>query len=657
MRGMVRQLATSIRQPMLRPRLGVILPVVLFILLLIGLLAAGFSFRVHADAAANQASIHRAQTRLAAEAGVEWVKVMLAYSRLDTARWYHNPDELHRVIAWSADSEPSLWGTNEEIKGGATYRFSIVADDPGDDERFIRIGITDESSKLNLNTATEEQLLKMVTEAVADDSSAIPEEIVDAIIDWRDEDDKPNGEAVDTEGEYYRQLEKPYRVKNGPFDTVEELLLVKGVTGRVLYGEDFDRNGLLTPNEDDGEYAFPPDNQDNILNRGLYPYLTVLSAELEKSNANRERVYLPGAEAAVRAELETIFPGDTAKIDFIVAATRPPQQGGGGGGGGQGGGEQSGGRGGGQGSGGQGGKGGKKSDGVVQPNADGADGGGQGLVPIGGQPPGGEGTEVPNQKNAGLIRGRSSIDIRAQQPPGGDEQPQPAPEREEGQPVQPGGQDQQPPNGQGGEPEGDQGQPQGGEQGQGGDGQGSEQGGDGAGEPVEPIKTPAQLLLPQKVGDNQTPSPLTTQDLATLMDRTTVNRPGEKGTPGLININTAPTQVLSCLPELTAEQIREIVEMRETLDAETRATTAWLVTQEVLDLPTFIKVAPHITARGQQFTIESLGYADHLGMITRLQVVVDMLGPIAQPILYRDLTALGASYPIREEDRENVRGR
>ena len=627
---------------------AVILPVVLFILLLVGLLAAGFSFRVHADAAAMQASVHRVQTRLAAEAGIEWVKVMLAFSRLDTARWYHNPDELHRVIAWSADTEPSMWGTNEEVSNATTYRFSIVADDPGDDERFIRIGITDESSKVNLNQATEEQLLKLVSGAVADDSSAIPEEIVDAIIDWRDEDEKPHGEATDTEGEYYRQLDKPYRIKNALFDTVEELLLVKGVTGRVLYGEDFDRNGLLTPNEDDGDFSFPPDNQDNILNRGLYPYLTVLYVESEVSNGNRQRAYLLGEEAIVTAELTDLFPNDPDKVQFIVSASKPPQGGGDGQGGGQGGGGQ-----------GQGGKGGIKPGGQPVPDGDGGSGGQQ--PPVDGQPTGGSGGEMPNQKSAVPVRGRTTIDTRAQQRDG-DEQPQPSPEGE-GQPLQPDTQGQKPPDGQDVSGDsGDQGKPQGTEQGQGDQSQDTEEEGDGqpdqgGGAESEPIKTPAQLLLPRTVGEQETPSPLTVGDLATLMDRTTVNKSGDKGTPGLININTATNPVLRCIPELTAEQIGMIVEMRDTLDAETRATTAWLVTQEVLDLPTYIKVAPHITARGQQFTIESLGYADHLGMITRIQVVVDMLGPIAQPILYRDLTSLGSVYPIREEDRENVRGR
>lgn len=133
--------------------------------------------------------------------------------------------------------------------------------------------------------------------------------------------------------------------------------------------------------------------------------------------------------------------------------------------------------------------------------------------------------------------------------------------------------------------------------------------------------------------------------------------PDKADVPGLININTAPPLVLRCIRGLSAEQVATIVEMRGSLDAEAQATTAWLVTHEVVDKETYAKVAPRITARGQQFTIESLGYADHIGMVSRLQVVIDMAGPIAQTLYYRDLTQLGGHYPIREEDLEAVRAR
>lgn len=296
---------------------AVILPVVLFVLLLLGLLGAMFSFRIHADVSATRVMGDRLQTRLAAEAGVEAVKLMLRTARFDPAQWYNNPEAFHRILVWAYGADRSAAGTNEEFKDTKAYRFSIVADDPTDDEKYIRFGITDEASKLNLNTATHGQLLALVERVVAglsDGDTLDPRGIVDAIVDWRDQDSTPTGEAGDTEDAYYRLLDKPYRVKNGPFSTVEELLLVKGVTGQVLFGEDFDRNGLLTPNEDDGDKTFPPDNEDGILNRGLYPYLTVLSYDYNTSNDNRPRVFMFGDEAALNTELEQVFSDEPETI-------------------------------------------------------------------------------------------------------------------------------------------------------------------------------------------------------------------------------------------------------------------------------------------------------------------------------------------------------
>src|SRR3989304_5839957 len=303
---------------MATPARAVILPVGLFVLLLFGLLGAMFSFRIHADMSATRVIGDRLQTRLAAEAGVEAVKLLLRTERLDRTQWYNTPDAFHRILVWAHGADRSAAGTNEEFKDTKAFRFSIVADDPSDDERYIRFGITDEASKLNLNAATEDQLLRLIESVVVGtqegESEVDPRAIVDAIIDWRDGDSTPTGEAGDTEEGYYRSLDKPYRVKNGPFSTVEELLMVKGITGGVLFGGDFARNGLLTPNEDDGDKSFPPDNQDGVLNRGLFPYLTVMSYDNNTSNDNRPRVFMFSDEATLTKELEQVFPDDSATI-------------------------------------------------------------------------------------------------------------------------------------------------------------------------------------------------------------------------------------------------------------------------------------------------------------------------------------------------------
>jgi DNA uptake protein ComE-like DNA-binding protein len=129
-------------------------------------------------------------------------------------------------------------------------------------------GLVDEASKLNINTATREMLewLPGITAAVAA-----------AIIDWRDEDSQVT--PAGAEDETYQRLQPAYRCKNAPFESVEELRLVQGVTLELLYGEDTNRNGILDANENDGELSPPWDNANGRLEPGLIEYVTVSSRE------------------------------------------------------------------------------------------------------------------------------------------------------------------------------------------------------------------------------------------------------------------------------------------------------------------------------------------------------------------------------------------
>ncbi len=115
--------------------------------------------------------------------------------------------------------------------------------------------ITDEDGKLDINIATPKQLKDIFTESGLDSDEA--DGIVASILDWRDSNDlhRLNG----AEEDYYRDLDEPYSCKDGPFDSIEELLLVKGMTKEILYGsiddEDEDEEktytgvvGLLTVN-------------------------------------------------------------------------------------------------------------------------------------------------------------------------------------------------------------------------------------------------------------------------------------------------------------------------------------------------------------------------------------------------------------------------
>ena len=129
-------------------------------------------------------------------------------------------------------------------------------------------GLIDETAKLNLNTATRQMLENL---------PGITDELVASIIDWRDQDQEITSNGA--ESETYARREPPYRCKNAPFESVEELAVVHGATREILYGEDANLNGVLDPNEDDGTKTPPSDNGDGKLDPGILEYVTVFSRE------------------------------------------------------------------------------------------------------------------------------------------------------------------------------------------------------------------------------------------------------------------------------------------------------------------------------------------------------------------------------------------
>lgn len=80
-------------------------------------------------------------------------------------------------------------------------------------------------------------------------------EIIDSLIDWIDTGDGDGEEEYGAENSYYQSLNPPYSCKNGPIESIEELLLVKGINRELLYGTE-DRPPLaplLTVTEGDGK--------------------------------------------------------------------------------------------------------------------------------------------------------------------------------------------------------------------------------------------------------------------------------------------------------------------------------------------------------------------------------------------------------------------
>lgn len=96
----------------------------------------------------------------------------------------------------------------------------------------FQVRIENESGKVDINKAGP-PLLQMMLESF-DLSEMEKEIIVDSIIDWRDEDSfhRANG----AEDDYYRRLATPYEARDSDFRSIDELLLVRGVTPEIFYG-------------------------------------------------------------------------------------------------------------------------------------------------------------------------------------------------------------------------------------------------------------------------------------------------------------------------------------------------------------------------------------------------------------------------------------
>ncbi len=154
----------------------------------------------------------------------------------------------------------------EALEIGHSVAWVVGRDPQQTDYQAPYFGLIDEAGKLNLNIATADELALL---------PYMTDEFADAIIDWRDEDDEVS--ELGAESNTYLSYPIPYEAKNAPFETLEELNLVHGASAELLYGEDTNRNGILDPNENDGDETPPQDNRDGVLDFGLLEYVTVYS--------------------------------------------------------------------------------------------------------------------------------------------------------------------------------------------------------------------------------------------------------------------------------------------------------------------------------------------------------------------------------------------
>ena len=206
-----RQKNRSITQILFFSESGLALIMVLWILTVLSVIALSFTFMARTEVYSTIAFRDGIEKKLIAEAGIERGIMELFYRSANK----------NQVSAIEGSEVIRIDGRqNEGEIAEDKYSFSIA----------------DESGKININALTDANGIilnnLMVNVGIPGETANI---IMDSVLDWKDEDNlrRLNG----AEDSYYESLPVPYKAKNGNFDTLEELLLVRGVTPEILFGD------------------------------------------------------------------------------------------------------------------------------------------------------------------------------------------------------------------------------------------------------------------------------------------------------------------------------------------------------------------------------------------------------------------------------------
>jgi DNA uptake protein ComE-like DNA-binding protein len=279
---------------------GFVLVGVLIVVMLLSMIALSVLFRMRSEETAGATGSTSEQGWATAMSGVrEAMRLAPTFQPGDTT-WMDAPERFKDRVLYDD-------GTEE-------WRWTLYSANP---EGGLRFGLTDEASKLNLNSATTSMVSRL---------PGMKASLTDALLDFLDADDVPRPEGA--EQEYYDALPQPYRMHNGPLSTVEQLLLVRGFSPSVVLGEDANRNFSLDPNEDDGDERDPPDDADGRLQPGLLPLLTVYSREPNSDRNGERRFYLntPGAQLTETNDLPQAFVAFVSELGTSKSVVLDPAE-------------------------------------------------------------------------------------------------------------------------------------------------------------------------------------------------------------------------------------------------------------------------------------------------------------------------------------------
>jgi general secretion pathway protein K len=208
---------------------GMALLVALLFVVLLAAIVIEYTYEVQVEAARVEANQNELRSRLAAESAVATGMSLLM-------------GDLLGIVPTETDTTRQEAGTGAAGIGYDGLDEPWAAGVPFEElnEAVMQCAIDDEFGKLNLNalvapdTGLPNTILAEAVRVLFEARGAT-DDPVGAIIDWIDADDEeqPGG----AEMMYYHSLQVPYACKNAALSSVEELLLIRGITPDVFFGD------------------------------------------------------------------------------------------------------------------------------------------------------------------------------------------------------------------------------------------------------------------------------------------------------------------------------------------------------------------------------------------------------------------------------------
>jgi len=239
-------------------RRGVALMLALVFIVVLTALVVEFTYDAQVDASLAISGDNRFQAFVAAKSAVAEGMALLAADLLESAgasqqaAGARGTTSQPRATPQATTTQQGQLGTAMLPPGEYDSYFDGVPWADGApikpmNDAVMRTTISDEFGKINLNALLvmneggtpeeNERLVQALRDFFLLRDPELETDPVDAILDWLDYGDNDEERPEGAEDDYYQSLEIPYPCKNGPMDSIEELLLIKGITPELYYGD------------------------------------------------------------------------------------------------------------------------------------------------------------------------------------------------------------------------------------------------------------------------------------------------------------------------------------------------------------------------------------------------------------------------------------